>query len=195
MQVKIFILIFIWFVWIACKQAEVSVPQVYIPAETQHLHLTKGILLMDSLPVSGYIFQLYNNGDTSFVYGYVKGLQEGVSKQWYEQRQLKEIRFYHKGKKTGMHIGWWANGNHKFTYNFVNDLYNGNCKEWHINGTLYRNNNYKNGYENGLQQAWFDDGSVQANYEVRNNRNYGNTGTKHCESVNKKDSTGSTARH
>lgn len=185
---KLFISILIWFVWGACKQPEVSIPRVYLPAETQRLQLAKGVLFMDSLPFSGYIFQLYPNRDTSFVYGYLDGLQEGVSKQWYEGRHFKEIRFYHKGKKTGMHIGWWPNGNHKFTYHFVNDVYQGNCKEWHINGTLYRNNNYENGYENGLQQVWFADGSVQANYEVRNKRNYGNTGTKHCESVNKRDS-------
>ncbi|MES2779782.1 MAG: membrane-binding protein [Bacteroidota bacterium] len=193
MHIKV--LIVFGFAWAACKQPGVSVPHVYMHAETQHLYQRNGVMMLDIVPFSGYVFQLYPDGDTNFVYGYLNGLQEGVSKQWYEKRQSKEIRFYHEGKKTGIHIGWWPNGNVKFKYRFVNDLYEGNCKEWHVNGMLYRNNNYEMGHEKGLQQAWFDDGSVQANYETRNGRNYGNTGMKHCKSIYNKDTIGVNSRH
>jgi antitoxin component YwqK of YwqJK toxin-antitoxin module len=134
----------------------------------------------------GYVFKEFQKGDTAIFTGYLNGLEEGVSKKWYPNKQLFEIREYHQGKKTGTHKGYWENGNKKFEYHFLNGEHNGSAKEWYENGQDYKFFHYKMGYEEGSQKAWWENGVIRANYVVKNGRRYGLIGLKLC--MNPEDS-------
>lgn len=134
-------------------------------------------------PFSGIQFALYPNGDTAFVKPFHEGLEEGVSKQWYENKKLAEERLYIAGKKEGIHRGWWPDGKPKFSYEFNNGEFDGVIKEWYSNGHIFKTFHFIAGYEEGSQQMWWINGKIRANYEIRNGRRYGLLGTKNCINV------------
>lgn len=50
---------------------------------------------------SGYIYSFFPNSvDTSFASTYFKGLQNGLAKKWYPNKQIMEARFFALGKNT-----------------------------------------------------------------------------------------------
>ena len=141
---------------------------------------------------TGYQFGLYKNGDTVFINSYFNGVEEGVQKKWYENkqlaeqkkwydnRQLAEQRFYINGKKEGTHKGWWPDGKPKYIFEADNDEYNGEFKEWYASGLLGKQFHYTNGQEEGSERLWWDNGTVRANYVIRNGKKYGLIGLKTC---------------
>lgn len=158
-----------------------AVPAIFINAATNRFVLQHGVMYLNGIPFSGHQYALYATGDTAFVTPFYNGRAYGISKQWYANKQLKELRHFADGKKTGIHTGWWENGQLQFMYHFSQDVFEGVVKEWYANGRLFREMRYINGNESGRQQVWQPDGSVFANYEARNGRNYGLTGTMHCK--------------
>ncbi|GHN00170.1 hypothetical protein WSM22_16590 [Cytophagales bacterium WSM2-2] len=175
------LLLLVVFVVASCSQNRV--PHVYANAATQKIRTQQGFTYLNDQLFSGWVYQLFPNGDTLSLTPYFKGREEGSSKEWYANRQLKETRVYHEGKKEGEHLGWYENGYLRFIYNYQNDVYEGRVKEWGPNKLLYRDFNYVKGYEYGLQRMWETDGRLKANYEVRNGRKYGLTGSKNCVST------------
>ena len=167
----------------SCKETIAVVPAVFVHAATKGFVQRQGVLYLNGRPFSGNQYALYRSGDTAFITPFYNGREYGVAKQWYENKQLKEVRHFVQGKKTGIHTGWWENGQLQFVYHFNKDAFEGSVQEWYANGRLFRHMHYTNGRENGMQQVWQPDGSVFANYEARNGRNYGLTGTMHCKSA------------
>ena len=165
----------------SCRAKDViQIPALWVNADKEYFEQKQGVLYLHHQPFSGHQYALFENGDTAFVSAFYNGREEGLAKEWYANKQLKEIRRFANGKKVGEHKGWWENGRQKFIYHFAEDVFNGQVKEWYANGQAFRHMNYSKGYETGLQRIWQPDGSVFANYEVRNGRNYGLTGTTHC---------------
>lgn len=138
-----------------------------------------GVIFFQDKPFTGKLYAL-SNQDTVFIREYTLGLEDGLHKLWFNQKQVSEIRYYQAGKKTGLHTGYWENGQKKYEYSFVNDLYAGTQYEWYPTGQVFSKKAYKEGHENGLQQVWTPDGKLKSNYEARNGRNYGNIGKKNC---------------
>lgn len=164
----------------SCRNTPV-VPNVFVNAATNGFVQRLGVLYWNGQLFSGNQYALHPSGDTAFITPFYHGREYGVSKQWYANKQLKEVRHFVHGKKTGIHTGWWDNGRLQFVYHFGEDVFEGSVKEWYANGRLFRQMHYTKGTENGLQQVWQPDGRVFANYEARNGRNYGLTGTMHCK--------------
>jgi len=135
---------------------------------------------------TGHQYALFNTGDTQFVYSFFNGVEEGVQKRWYDNRQLAEQRFFINGKKEGLQQAWWPDGKQKFIYTADADRFIGEEKEWNSAGQLNKFFHYAGGQEEGSQRMWWDDGSVRANYVVRNGKKYGLIGIKLC--VNPYDS-------
>jgi antitoxin component YwqK of YwqJK toxin-antitoxin module len=164
-------------------KSKIPVPDVYINADDIRPVIKNGITNIDSIPFSGITYGLYPNGDTAFLYHYCKGKLQGKTQEWYSNRQLKEIRFYEDGRKTGTHTGWYPNGQLRFVYHMRADHFEGNVKEWFESGQLYRSFNYVNGQEEGMETMYYSNGKIKANYQSINGRKYGLTGVKNCESV------------
>ena len=129
---------------------------------------------------TGTIFKLYPNLDTAFIGHYLNGLEDGLQKKWYPNKQLLESRLFSQGKKIGKHIGYWEKGNIKFEYYFKNGEHEGVLNEWYQGGQRFKEFHYKNGYEEGSEKMWWENGTIRANYVVKNGRRYGLIGLKLC---------------
>jgi antitoxin component YwqK of YwqJK toxin-antitoxin module len=164
----------------ACSRS--PVPPIYVDASREKLVTRQGLTYQKGRIFSGWVYELYTAGDTVYLTPYLAGKEEGIVRQWFENKQLKEMRVFRAGKKEGEHVGWYSNGAPRFVYHYKNDLYQGTVREWKSDGQLYKDFNYEDGYESGLQKMWEGDGRLKANYEVREGRKYGLTGSKNCKS-------------
>jgi len=165
---------------------DTTIPNIVNSSSDIKFNFHQDTLYYERDQYDGYFFKEFKKGDTAMFIGYLNGLEEGVSKKWYPNKQISEIRLYHKGKKTGTHKGYWENGNPKFEYHFLNGEHDGIAKEWYENGQIYKFFHYKMGYEDGSQKAWWENGVIRANYVVKNGRRYGLIGLKLC--MNPEDS-------
>ena len=93
---------------------------------------------------------------------------------------LKSKRKYKKGKKNGLHEGWWPNGQKKYSFIFKNDMSEGEHFQWHQNGTLFTHKKFKNGLEDGEQKAWDTKGDLMYKYIYNEGRKYGIQGSVVC---------------
>jgi hypothetical protein len=165
------------------KKVAKKIPLRYLSADDPSFVFVLDTLYYRNRKFTGYQFALYPNGDTAFVKPCYEGLEEGLIKKWYADRQLAEERFYIAGKKEGVHKAWWPNGNPKFRYEFDNGEFSGSVKEWYESGALFKEFHYVKGYEDGSQKMYWINGKARANYIIKNNRRYGLLGTKNCINV------------
>jgi len=162
-----------------------SVPKIYMELNTVGLEKIQDVVYYNSRRFDGYVYEMYNSKDTSFVKSYLNGLEEGTHKKWYPNKQLFEERFYRNGKKEGIHKAWWDNGNKQYEYQISNDEYTGEFKEWNQDGRLIKFFHYKNGQEEGSQKLFYENGSIRSNYVIVKGRRFGLLGTKNCRNVKK----------
>ena len=160
-----------------------SIPRIYVEGNTTGLQKIQDIVYYNNKRFDGYVYEMYNAKDTSFVKSYLNGLEEGTHKKWYPNKQLSEERFYHSGKKEGIHKGWWDNGKKQYEYQISNDEYTGEFKEWNSDGLLIKFFHYKNGQEDGSQKLYYENGSIRSNYVIVKGRRFGLLGTKNCRNV------------
>lgn len=172
----------------ACTDKTISkqlkqVPLIYLNATNSLFQMHQDTLYFKNKKFSGIQYLLYQKGDTAFIKPYLNGLEEGITKKWYANKQLAEQRLYIDGKKEGIHKGWWENGNKKFEFAVSNDEYTNEFKEWSSSGLLIKHFHYKNGQENGSQKLFYENGKVKANYVLINGKRYGLLGTKNCKNA------------
>lgn len=161
----------------------IPIPSIYIDVNTVGLQKIKDIVYFNKKKFSGFVYEMFNAKDTSFVKSYLNGLEEGTHKKWYSNKQLFEERFYSNGKKEGIHRAWWENGTKQYEYQISNDEYTGEFKEWNRKGLLIKFFHYKNGQEDGSQKLFYDNGSIRSNYIIIKGRRFGLLGTKNCKNV------------
>ena len=164
----------------------IIVPQAFTNANDKGFTFHADTIYLNNTNYSGWVYKLNEHMDTIFLGGYFNGIEEGVQKKWYANKQIAELRLFHLGKKIGKHIGFWENGNPKFEFYFSNGEHQGIAKEWYKNGKPYRSFHYENGYEEGSQKMWWENGTIRANYVVKKGRRYGLIGLKLC--MNQTDS-------
>ena len=87
----------------SCKQARenglVKIPTSYKSYTDPDLNKKQDTLYYRTQKYSGYVYELSDKHDTVLLFGYIDGLEEGVLKKWYPNRQLQEFRHYTAGKK------------------------------------------------------------------------------------------------
>ena len=167
-----------------------TVPSIYINARDSGFSKHQDTVYYQQKYFTGYQFGLYSNSDTAFVNSYFNGVEEGIQKKWYPDKQIAGERFYINGKKEGTHQEWWPDGKQKLIYQAANNEYNGEFNEWYASGVLAKQFHYSNGQEEGSERMWWDNGTVRANYVIRNGKKYGFIGLKTCvnpyDSISKK---------
>ena len=161
-----------------------SVPTVFKPSADKGFTLNQDTLFYNDTKYSGFVYTLYNAKDTMQVAGFLNGLEEGIQKKWYPNKQIASVRMYHAGKKIGKHLGFWENGQPQFEFYFEDGEHHGIAKEWYQNGQPYRTFHYEHGYEQGSQKMWWENGIIRANYVIKNGRRYGLIGLKLCMNPN-----------
>ena len=157
-----------------------AVPNVVINSKDSFLQMHQDTVFFQEKKFSGTIFNLYPNGDTSMTAHYFNGLEHGILKKWYPNKQLAESRSFQAGKKEGKHIGFWEDGKPKFEFYFTKGEHDGIANEWYSNGQAYKAFHYTMGYETGSQKMWWENGVIRANYVVKQGRRYGLIGLKLC---------------
>jgi len=147
-------------------------------------HLNQDTLFYQDTKYSGYIYLIHSvSSDTTLLASYMDGLQSGITKKWYDNKQLMEERHYCAGKKNGKQISFWENGNKRFEFTAFNDAYTGMLQEWNISGQLIHQAHFVDGQEDGEQKMWYQNGKIRANYVIIKGRRYGLLGTKNCKNV------------
>jgi antitoxin component YwqK of YwqJK toxin-antitoxin module len=152
----------------------------FVKKDSKNLDLRKRIIEFNQIAYTGYVYELYDNGDTLSVEFYKEGLKNGSWKKFYVGGSLKEIRGFNNGKKEGNYEGFYIDGSKNFSFNFYNGEYHGTNRIWTKDGQLIEELNYLNGYENGSQKVWYLNGKIKSNYVIKNNRRFGLLGTKNC---------------
>ncbi|MCE9500366.1 MAG: membrane-binding protein, partial [Leptospira sp.] len=84
-----------------------------------------------------------------------------------------------KGKRVGIHKGWYENGNPRFWYEYKDGLSDGDHWEWHEEGNPYRYGKYIKDQNVG-QKVWRKDGKIFSNYVYTKEKLYGVVGSKLC---------------
>ena len=164
------------------KKAEV----ISLNSDSVKFESKNGILFYKASAYTGKVYAFYPNGkDTLETKAFLNGKEHGTWKRFYENNQLRELRFFDNGSKTSDLTSWWPNGEKQMLYSFKNDEYEGTCSEWNEKGRLILKLNYKNGHEEGSQKMFYDNGKVRANYVIINGRRFGLLGTKNCINVSK----------
>lgn len=160
------------------------IPKIYTPKSSSNISSKNDTIFFNKEKYSGYLYELNPvNTDTILIEAYFDGLQNGISKKWYNTKKMMERRYYRNGKKNGKQIAFWENGFKKFEFTAKDDAYEGEMKEWNIDGKLIHLANYQNGQENGTQKLWYDNGKIRANYVIIDGKRYGLLGTKNCRNV------------
>lgn len=174
---------FLFLLIVSCSEKKENIVLHYSEPE---LNLFKNVVVYKNLPLSGKVYRFYpKTKDTLWVRNYALGLKNGVWKKYYSGGSLKEFRKFHKGKKEGNYLGYYANGAKNFVFQFINGEYNGVNKVWTKKGTLIELGSFKKGYELGAQKTWYLNGKIKSNYIIKNNRRYGLLGTKNCVNISK----------
>jgi antitoxin component YwqK of YwqJK toxin-antitoxin module len=158
-----------------------TVPLIYLKLGDSGFSKHQDTLYYHDKFYTGYVYDLFENKDTSELKSYFNGVEEGLQKKWYTKNRLEEERFYINGKKEGLQQGRWPNGNPRFYFSAFNDEYSGEFKEWMENGLLVKWFHYNKGYEEGSQKLWWSDGKTRANYVIKKGRKFGLLGYRICE--------------
>ena len=154
-----------------------------IEAGSSVLERSRGLLLADGAPFSGWIVRSYEAGSLRSREVYIDGKRDGKMQRWYPNGQLESSRDYQENRKHGIHEGWFPDGQLKFQMSFTRGIYCGERKEWFKSGKPFAVFHYVDGKEEGLQRVWDESGKLRSNYVVKNGRRYGLVGAKPCVSV------------
>ncbi|MDB5273848.1 MAG: hypothetical protein JWO58_2215 [Chitinophagaceae bacterium] len=167
-----------------CSQCHpTKVQQVeYVNEDSVSIAVKLGITRVDDRIFSGVLYSLYpSTSDTLFYMTYRDGVPDGITRQFYTNHQLKELRYFSKGQKIDSCCSWWENGKKRSLAYFKNDEYEGVYSEWSEGGRLTKEMHYEAGHEEGSQKVWYDNRQIKSNYVIRKGRRYGLLGTKNCK--------------
>ena len=186
---KFYYLIVVLFLLFSCKKtrdntdAIKEIPTSYVLRSVANY---KGdTVYVKGKKFSGFLYQCYSKTiDTFAIQSYHNGLKKGISKKWYRDHKLMELRCFSEGKKNGQQVAYWNNGNKRFEYIAENDAYKDEMREWDEKGMLIHLAHYnKDGQEEGVQKLWYSNGKIRANYVIIDGKRFGLLGTKNCVNV------------
>ena len=146
----------------------------------------------------GYYLVYYDSGEVKDSLFYVNGLQSGIQKRYYENRQLMAEAIYNAiGKKSGLYKSWhengklwnesrynsntklhgqetiyYDNGQLKKTLNFNNGIVEGELKQYYKNGVVFEESSYKSGKKNGYCKKYYENGQLLSDANFVDDRIY-----------------------
>jgi len=150
-----------------------SVPADSIDVAHPGLSLQNGLYFLNGRPFSGYVRESGAGGHPQRVASYYRGKQHGLTRTFYANGALRDVRSYKDNVGYGRHFGYWESGNIKFDFLYFNDRREGAQKQWYRSGKPYAFLTFRDDREFGMQQAWRESGRLYINYEVRDGIRYG----------------------
>jgi len=89
---------------------------------------------------------------------YKDGKQHGVSKGWWPNGNLKQVRYYKNGETVGKWTYIYINGKKKMEFNYKHGQRNGKWARWYENGQKNFEGYYKDDKRDGLHTGWYKNG-------------------------------------
>lgn len=143
-----------------------------------------GICLRGKQAYTGVLVHSDSLGNLISKQQYYQGKEEGWSEWYYPNGSTNARRYFRKGEKDSVHLGWWPNGNLRFEYHFHQGQYEGWFREWYVSGKPLKAIWYEGGKEiRGT--GWRENGKIYMSFEVRNGRLYGLVNPNLCYSLQK----------
>jgi len=91
---------------------------------------------------------------------------DGVSKGWYSNGQLKQIKTWKDGKPDGLVTTWYENGEKEDEGTYKNSILTGLYTTWYRNGQKqyegYSDNSSVHNQDNGLATTWYENGKKKS---------------------------------
>ena len=117
----------------------------------------------------GKIWKPSKNDQLRYEWKYKDGKRaDGVSKGWFPNGQIKNIRTFKDGEEDGLWTEWYENGYKEkegtFKDSSGNPIPDGVWTYWYENGQKEKEIGYKDGKENGKWTYWYENG--QKKYET-----------------------------
>lgn len=99
----------------------------------------------DQKPYTGWVKEMYENGQVKVLWQYKNGIVDGLHVTWYENGQKDRESNYKEGKKNGLRTMWYENGQKKQEANWKAGNKHGSDTEWNEDGILMRETNWRDG--------------------------------------------------
>lgn len=113
--------------------------------------------------------QLFTGEDVSYFEGstqvkettqFVNGLEDGISKLYHANGQLKAKRFWKDGKKTSLWVNWDESGKKIAEASYLENQKHGDWNIWNANGQKLFEMHYEHGKKVGVWRQWDDSGKL-----------------------------------
>lgn len=101
------------------------------------------------------------------------GRLDGISKQFYQNGQLKTQLTYHLDTLQGLAEGYYENGQLKVTYQNDKNEIQGLYQLYHENGKLATKQWFEEGFLNGIQQTYYPTGQLNSQFTYQNGEKEG----------------------
>ena len=113
-------------------------------------------------PYTGWIKEMYNNGQVKGLCHFKDGKQDGLFTQWFENGQKQAVKNYKDGKRDGVWTFWYKNGQKLEELNYKDGKQDGLKTGWYENGQKEDEINFKNDKLDGLLTDWYDNGQKES---------------------------------
>ena len=145
-----------------------------IPAEREllrsELDLRDGRLYVkgEAQPFKGKVVETYSPGRPKLEIEISQGQANGLSRGWYDNRQLEVEETFLSGTSHGPRARWHANGNRKSLAQIEQGKVVGHFIEWHENGQKAAEMTIRDGKPEGLVEAWHPTGAPKSRVRFEN---------------------------
>jgi len=112
--------------------------------------------------------EFYRNKNAKEHGYYINGKKHGMYYKWFENRNLKEYREYKLGIPHGIQEFYQEDGKSVLSYNIVNKKLDGEFKVYHHNGKLWIESNFLSDMLDGDFKEWDKDGNLISSLKFEN---------------------------
>lgn len=132
----------------------------YVGLNAQVIHEVDGIYYADDLPYTGTYKSYDDNFQLKMEMKLLEGKKEGITKLYFEDGSLQEIRSYKNNLMDGLWITYNEKGVKIAEANYVKGKKNGTWKVWDEQGILRVEMSYKHGAKFGTWTRWNQKGEI-----------------------------------
>ena len=108
----------------------------------------------------GLTFEESEGDGLRYEWYYRDGKQDGVTKGWYPNGQIKTMKKFDNGNRIGEWSAWFIGGNIKLKENYKDDKRHGIRTKWGNNGKKRWEMFYINGLKDGTWTFWDKNGNI-----------------------------------
>ncbi len=120
---------------------------------------------------SGVLISFYNNNDIKEIKYLLDGKLEGMYYELYNKEKIKHVAFYKGGFFNGKELFIYKNGYVWLEQNYKDGLLNGKVKKFYYGkGKLLYESNFVNGVKNGMETDYFRSGKVSMEHPYINGK-------------------------